>query len=81
MMREGGSLEAFDSGMRTFRSTFIRGERLAGKSLRDARLRLDDVLARFRKGLQSGRASAKAAAVGVLVTSSEHTVEFVITTY
>jgi hypothetical protein len=50
-LRERGSLDEFDSNVRKLRSGLIRGERKAGKSLRDARSHADDVIARVRKVL------------------------------
>jgi hypothetical protein len=48
-MRERGSLDAFEANLRDFRRSRIRWERKRGNSLRDARLRADDVIARLKK--------------------------------
>ena len=59
-MREQGSLDEFESNLRNARRVVIRCARRHGKSLRDARLYADDVIARVQKDLiDRSRSAAK----------------------
>jgi len=48
-LRERGVLDSVEASLRKLRAFWIRSERKRGKSLRDARLHADDVMARVRK--------------------------------
>lgn len=50
-MRQGGCLDEFESKLQNLRRAEITSARRHGKSLREARLRADDMIARLQKSM------------------------------